>query len=212
HYVKAFRPGNVGSKENRAKIFLAFRLRAGSLIFPLEAAWQAELKSVLPEDYFEKPSSKTLQELKKFRTSIVTPSEFESVIADNNTLLQKLRQSALADIRELSFDEKLQTLEALKSAEATMAQLIVQSPVPEGLSPAELIEYRSALQGSAKDFADQSLSYGKLLENLRKELASNREEEALKATPPFNGSWDWPNRLLSKKDYRGLRSLIRKKS
>lgn len=107
------------------------------------------------------------------------PEKYNSLVETRVKDVKYIRNKALKRIPELTRKQKMRLLRTLMTNENGMAAAILTSPVPQGLSPQQVQDYKAGLEEVSKEYSSQGLEFQKALSELEGQLL--KEDDNLKA-------------------------------
>lgn len=156
-------------------------------------------KELLPKSYFTVDKSKVEDEYRnlKFPTN-ENPTKYMKIIEGLLPKIKALRVKTLGELKKISPAAQQSLILTAASTEKNMADVIVNSPLPKELTDeGQKNEYRSGLQGLAKEFIDQSNEFNKLNEGIKGQLSkSDTEKKANELPEVSDGKWPWPSNQI----------------
>lgn len=119
--------------------------------------------------------------------------------------VRKIRQRVPSEVKDQPLRSQLRALAAVEALERGTAEFVLASPVPKGLSEAQVAEYQAAIQEAAQEFADQATELRKAIEQARSAL---EREQQLQARIPGqlkkDTRWPWPQDIASQPRLKGV--------
>ncbi|MFZ9594971.1 MAG: tetratricopeptide repeat protein [Bdellovibrionia bacterium] len=114
------------------------------------------------------------------------------------TQVQALRPLLKKSLQSDSPDQKIRNLSAARDLEKNVAQMILHSPLPQGIRDQQVNDYKKGLEEGAQEFERQADSYDRLIQQVQQEgLQENLllEQRTLLSVDPDD--WEWPKVLGS---------------
>ncbi|MCK6598317.1 MAG: hypothetical protein L6Q37_08135, partial [Bdellovibrionaceae bacterium] len=143
------------------------------------------IKEIVPENYLKDSEIKVEKELRNvvFPSKKMKPKVYESYVVNNVDNIKYLRVRVLKSLKTALPVQKIRVLKNMSDIELKMAQSIKDSPVPEGLSEAQLKEYQTGLETMAADYEKQSQDFLAAKQELENALLKQKEDEKNKIFP-----------------------------
>ncbi|MBC7396523.1 MAG: hypothetical protein H7333_03690 [Bdellovibrionales bacterium] len=194
--IRFLKNSSVGGS-SRDLLVLAYRMKYNQ--------WQlirnAELEKALGKKYaFAEVGSETLQIEKDINSvrfpdlSKLGPKRQASAVERNLTTVRQFRKDTLKAIKGKSPETQFHVLEKMEQLENKMAQFLLSSPVPAGLTPEQTTEYQGALKGAADEFTQQGQQFKLLADKSKEGMDKGRLWLAARTLPqPDMGDWVWPD-------------------
>ncbi len=205
--IRYLKRSPVGSND-RDLLVLSYRIKLNQ--------WQLtrtpELEKVLGRNFaFAEATSaeklaveKLIDEVKFPDLSKYSAAKQARAVEDNLYLVRKHRKTALRSIAGKSPATQFHVLEKMEQLETKMAQFLLSSPIPGGLTPEQIEQYKTGLKGAADEFTQQAQQFKLLSDKSREGMDKSKKWLEARTLPqPEMGSWPWPDgvakneRLLS---------------
>lgn len=107
-----------------------------------------------------------------------------------------IRKWTIKGMKGRTPEVQIRMLSAAEGFEKKVAGLILNSPIPPGLSEEQLKEYRAGLSGMAKGYTDQAAEYAKLAAAEQKVIDDGvKHEQDLIIPVPAQSKWAWPKSM-----------------
>lgn len=185
------------SKEDTDRAWIAWQL-AHDENAPVPHDWAKRFGDLVSEERREGFESPTVT----FAKNLVFSAEPQA-LARLTGQIQDLRKRVLKELPKRSRTTRLEILKVASESEEKIAALIRQSPAPAGLSESEMKQYAQQIEGLAKGYDDQALTWRKSL----------KTEEANPDKIPYPGkvnlsSWPRPKYERLEKQPRLAAKLI----
>jgi hypothetical protein len=112
-------------------------------------------------------------------------------LASDTRWIRKLLEK---DIKGKAPQVQRRILEAARVNEDKLAQLILSSPVPDGLTPEQQAQYKAGVGDLAKEFSQQAEDYGKIEAKIDATLKEAEQQELARMLPVLKlDKWPWPS-------------------
>lgn len=183
------------TEEQKQTLYLALQVQQKKSQPDLPKKW-ASLLGVFVKQSGLKGTSRLLRDYMamEFPKSRWSLQRYEKAAQDVVSKVRRARARVIQELEGRSVLEKKEILEKAQASENRTQEMILQSPLPAGLSEIQVQEYRKGLQSLAQEFADQAIEFGRILQNMEEQVKAF-EAQALKIPNPT--LWPWPNRVES---------------
>lgn len=120
--------------------------------------------------------------------------------------VQNSRNSVVEGIRNVLQVQKVRTLNLAAELETATARMLLESPLPKNLTPAQADEYKSGIAAAAKEFEEQSSRYRNLIMEIKKGLEQESARLEARSLPSISDrAWPWPNSWS--REFRNIKKL-----
>ena len=117
-----------------------------------------------------------------------------------------VRDQIAEGIRGKSPEVKIRILSQALELESSTANMLLNSPVPDGLEPTQAEEYKKGIASAAMEFQQQAEQFGTLIKTLQQEIKKITDELDTRTLPAISDEkWVWPT--FWKKDSSTARAL-----
>lgn len=184
---------NKNLSEEQKKIYLvSLLLKSGTINVKFEQNEISAIRKIVPEKYLKDTELKIEENIKNviFPNAKMKPKTYESYVVNNVDNIKFLRARVLKALKTATHVQKMRIFDKMSKVELGMAQSIKDSPPPQGLNDAQLVEYKSGLVEMAKEYEKQGQEFAaaKLeIENILKK----QSEDDLAAVLPEVSLEDW---------------------
>lgn len=139
----------------------------------------------------------------------LSPDKYSSRVEKIALDIRQLRKKVTAEIKIMDLEDKITLSKLAADSEKKCSEVIVNSPLPAGLTEEQKVEYKTGLADLAKEFSAQADVFQNLANELQAKLVEFNAAEEKKRIPNFDASkWNWPSGEVSEK----ARALAQKKS
>ncbi len=149
-------------------------------LIPEEALPQPLRPSEIAMDGFKFPQSKKLS-----KKSVAEMTKLTEKVKSNRELITKDIAAAIVTVKQ-------RILQKASSTEIKMANMILQAPLPDGLTPEEQVEYKSGIAGVAGDFSNQAQEFKKLESFVAQQIKEKSEKDKIPSLKCDPSDWPWP--------------------
>ncbi|MCB0412257.1 MAG: hypothetical protein KDD22_07005, partial [Bdellovibrionales bacterium] len=162
---------------------LAYQIKENNLSPVMTQAMHRALGDQLPSSWLSAPitpSEKVAMALAKEKIK-GSSKKIANLLKSQMDRLRKTRSLAQQDLAGKDVQTRLRILETLQSAELRVAENIMLSPMPKGLSSREQQAYQNGLLKLASEFRDQANQYSLVIRHDKGQAIA--EEKSLKRLP-----------------------------
>jgi len=198
------------SDAERLSIALAFKVSLDQR----QLVRTPELEAILGNQYpfIEDPAApitpleSQMKSVKIPDLSKVSPAKQGKQAEGTFAKVRGIRDQIVGGLRGKSPEVKVRILSQAIELELNTAKMLLNSPVPEGLEPAQVQEYKSGIASAAVEFQQQAEQFDKLVKSIQQEIKKTEGDWELRALPGVSDDkWNWPS--FWKKDPSTARSL-----
>lgn len=138
---------------------------------------------------------------------------YESYVVNNVDNVKFLRTKVLKAMTSATSKQKIRLLEKMTEVETKMAESIRNSPVPAGLSEAQLKEYKDGLDSLAKEYDTQAENFKKAKVEVETKLNKDIDDEKNSLLPVKTAESLTLNRIVNQSEnFRKLQEIYEKLS
>ncbi|MCB0370364.1 MAG: hypothetical protein KDD45_13305, partial [Bdellovibrionales bacterium] len=151
-----------------------------------------QIKSIVPEK-FEKDETLSIESKFKnvvFPNSKMKAKTYETYVVNNVDNIKFLRTRVLKSLKKATQKQKSRILTQMADVELKMAQSIKDSPPPDGLNEAQLLEYKNGLNDMAKEYEKQAQDFTTAKQEVDASLKKQADDEAESILPVISED-DW---------------------
>ena len=194
--IKYLKRGPISAKD-RDLLILSYRIKLNQW----HLVRTKELEKLLGKNYNFAEAAVEPLAIEKTIESVTFPdlvnlsaAKQSRVVEDNLYLVRKHSKSAMKVIVGKSPEAQLHVFEKMEQLETKMANFLLSSPVPAGLTPEQTAQYQQGLKGAAEEFV-QNAGQFKLLANKSRESLDKKKNylESRILPQPDMKDWPWPS-------------------
>ncbi|HCM40298.1 MAG: hypothetical protein A2Z97_13060 [Bdellovibrionales bacterium GWB1_52_6] len=178
--------------DSSAKNFVALAVRiAGD-----RSVSTADLEKITGVSYAVSPFEKGLGKFADTPDPSVKSKRFAEDVAFLAIKTRKLREQFQSQFSGKPYKVQSRMIAHAIKIESRMAALILMSPLPKGLSAADLAAYNAAINEAAQEFAMQAAEFEQIQSALEATAAELKAKEAARFTPAVAyAKWPWPDKF-----------------
>ncbi len=195
---------------NEKKIyFAALLIKNGNLDLMFDPAEIKNFKEVVPEHHIKDQELKLEKDIKNvvFPSVKMKPKVYENYVVNNVDNIKFLRNRTVKTLKTATMQQKTRILQEMSELEAKMAQSIKDSPAPEGLAEAQLLEYKNGLGEMAKDYEKQSQDFLTAKTEIDNQIKKVLDDEKALILPVLKAD-DWS--VNQNENFNKLKTIIEK--
>ncbi|HPI39967.1 MAG TPA: hypothetical protein PLJ21_04135, partial [Pseudobdellovibrionaceae bacterium] len=189
-YIEIYKKSKFESNKEKSFLLLAHQIKQGKSEPDLDPNDELILQEIIPVRMKNK-NPKSIAYLDKIviPTPAFSPKKFENYLKDAIYRVRRSRKMIAEDLKNTNFQRQTLILEKASTVEKSLADSIVNSPVPPDLDEAMKSEYASKLSELSSEFTSQSSEYDKIRTNIEKEMTNKISQNARLMNLDL---WPWP--------------------
>ncbi|MFL5813142.1 MAG: hypothetical protein ACJ763_06155, partial [Bdellovibrionia bacterium] len=194
--VSWFKSSAPKSDSDRQLALLALRLNHQQWAFSPTTEEESWVKGLLPAKPKHVELTPTESRLKGLRypSAKAKAATLAKAVERLATETRAIRELVKKDIAGKTPQVQRRIFEAARGNEEKLAQLILSSPIPDGLSPEQQAEYKAGVEELAKEFSQQAEEFGKIEAKIDSTLKDAEQQELARTLPMVNvEKWPWPS-------------------
>lgn len=123
----------------------------------------------------------------------MSPKRQATVVQNNIENVRNARKRAIKEIVGRGPETQLRVLEKARDVEKQMADYLLNSPVPAGLSPEQSEQYKSGIKSASEEYSQQSQEFETLAAKVREQIQKDATYVESRLLPqPDISKWVWP--------------------
>ncbi|MEK6773865.1 MAG: hypothetical protein AABY64_07985 [Bdellovibrionota bacterium] len=181
------------SADEKKILYLSVLLEKKNSNFILTEKEMAPIKDLVPESRRPDAAAKIEKELNKlaFPTSAMKPARYNKMVEGLVGDIKVVRKRGFNSLNQLTRNQKRRVLAQLIMNETEMSKAIMNSPLPDGLTEAQITEYKGGLAELAKEYDLQAVEFTKAKSELEGQLL--KENDPAMTLPEIQiEKWDLP--------------------
>jgi hypothetical protein len=194
--ISWFKASAPKSESDRKLALLALRLSHGEWAYSPSHEEEAWVKGLVPAKAKVVEMTTTERRIKslQYPSSKVSATRLAKTVERLASDTRWIRKLLEKDIKGKAPQVQRRILEAARVNEDKLAQLILSSPVPDGLTPEQQAQYKAGVGDLAKEFSQQAEDYGKIEAKIDATLKEAEQQELARMLPVLKlDKWPWPS-------------------
>lgn len=198
--VEYFEKNGTKDVEDKKIFFLARKMHAQSEKPVLSSKESVLFKDFIPQQAKNPIESKIPKQVESFffPTSKMSLERYSKVLEDVFYRAKLVRKTFLKESPLMPSEQKIAVLGKMIETEKKVAEVLINSPAPEGMDEKQLTQYRGEVKKAADDYTLQAEEYQKIKDTLSAQVEEDRVKlEALKVPEIPIDKWFWPTGSLT---------------
>jgi hypothetical protein len=194
--VSWFKQNPPRKDEDRRIALLSTRLDRGSWNFAPTREEGIWFKGLLNEPVKDAPLTSVERKIQalSYPTAKTKGTKYDQAVQSLVVSTRTIREQVPKDIQGKTSEVQRRVFKAARMNEEKLAQLILSSPTPAGLSAEQEAQYHAGLQDLSKEFSDQAIEFGKLETAAENAIKQAELEENARMLPALKADkWSWPS-------------------